>query len=66
MRPFVLDDATPAPRPTAPSPVSDPAATESPRARLDERVRRWLEERERYEQRQAAADSADPAGPTSK
>lgn len=69
VRPFVLDDVTPASPPSAPPAASDLAETERPRANLDERVRRWLKERERYERRRAAGEAAEPpvgTGSTSK
>ncbi len=66
VRPFVLDDATPASPPTTPSATIDPTLTDSPRAKLDERVQRWLKERERYERRRGSPAGSDATGPTSK
>jgi hypothetical protein len=60
VRPFVLDDATGAPAPGMARAEDTAAAAEPPTLRLDARVARWLEERERFERR------ASPHGKSSK
>lgn len=58
LRPFVLDDATGASAPTVEANDRVEISEASARAR-DERVRRWLEERARFERSQEA-----PPAPT--
>jgi len=59
IRPMVLDDATGAPAPGTARAEDTAAAAESPTLRLDERVRRWLEERERFEHRRRPTPATD-------
>ena len=59
----MLDDATPAPAPSSvtASEAADDPLRDHPTALLDERVRAWLKERERYERRRTAPPEAAPA-----
>jgi hypothetical protein len=60
VRPFVLDDATGAPKPGTARADDTAAAAEPPTLRLDARVARWLEERERFERRRRSAAGSPP------
>jgi len=65
IRPMVLDDATGAPSPGTARAEDTAAAAESPTLRLDARVSRWIEERERFERgRRKVAVPAPAPDPT--
>ncbi len=59
---MVLDDATGAPTPGTARAEDTAAAAESPTLRLDARVSRWIEERERFEKRRRRTPAEPPTG----
>ena len=65
VRPFVVDDVTPASAPSRPAEPGEDPLREHPTALLDERVRRWLRERDRFERSRTARPeepSTEPVG----
>ena len=63
VRRYVLDDATGAVRPAAARSEESQAASDSPTARMDERIARWMQERERFERRNRPTPPPPPADP---